>query len=77
MKFTLKIWRQANNTAQGKMVDYAIDNINENMSFLEMIDELNESLILKGDEPVAFDSIAVREYVACVVCTLMGVHMGR
>ncbi len=68
MKFTLKIWRQANNTAQGKMVDYAIDNINENMSFLEMIDELNESLILKGDEPVAFDHDC-REGI-CGMCSM-------
>lgn len=55
MKFTLQIWRQANNKAQGKMVDYKIDGINENMSFLEMMDQLNEELIHKGDEPVAFD----------------------
>ncbi|MEQ1734162.1 MAG: succinate dehydrogenase/fumarate reductase iron-sulfur subunit [Bacteroidia bacterium] len=55
MKFTLQIWRQANNKAQGKMVDYNIDGINENMSFLEMMDQLNEELIHKGDEPVAFD----------------------
>ncbi len=55
MKFTLKIWRQANSKTEGKLVDYPIDNINADMSFLEMIDVLNEELIRKGDTPVAFD----------------------
>ena len=55
MKFTLKIWRQANATSQGKLVDYPIDNISADMSFLEMMDVLNEQLIRKGETPVAFD----------------------
>lgn len=55
MKLTLKIWRQKNAHAKGKMVDYPIDGIEGDMSFLEMLDVLNNELIEKGDEPVAFD----------------------
>ena len=55
MNFKLKIWRQANTTSQGKLVEYAIENISSNTSFLEMVDILNEQLINKGEEPVAFD----------------------
>ena len=55
MKFTLKIWRQANAKSEGKLVNYPIDNINADMSFLEMMDVLNEELIRKGETPVAFD----------------------
>lgn len=55
MKLTLKIWRQKNAQAKGKMVDYPIDGIEGDMSFLEMLDVLNNGLIEKGEEPVAFD----------------------
>ena len=55
MNLTLKIWRQANANDKGKMVDYKISNISPDMSFLEMLDVLNNELIEKGDEPVAFD----------------------
>ena len=55
MKLTLKIWRQANATAKGSMVTYPIDGVEEDMSFLEMLDVLNEDLINKGEEPVVFD----------------------
>ena len=55
MNLTLKIWRQKNADDKGKMVDYAISNISPDMSFLEMLDVLNEQLIDKGKEPVAFD----------------------
>ncbi|MFZ6050764.1 succinate dehydrogenase/fumarate reductase iron-sulfur subunit [Halocola ammonii] len=55
MKLTLKIWRQANKDSKGKMVDYKVDNISDDMSFLEMIDVLNQELIEKGEDPVAFD----------------------
>lgn len=68
MKFNLKIWRQKNAQATGKMVDYAIDNINADMSFLEMMDVLNEELIRKGDEPVAFDHDC-REGI-CGMCSM-------
>jgi succinate dehydrogenase / fumarate reductase iron-sulfur subunit len=55
MKLTLQIWRQKNAKAAGKIVEYPIDGIEEDMSFLEMLDVLNEKLINKGDEPVSFD----------------------
>lgn len=55
MKLTLKIWRQANSKAKGQMVTYPIDGIEDDMSFLEMLDVLNEGLINNGDEPVVFD----------------------
>lgn len=68
MKLTLKIWRQKNATAEGKMVDYLIDGIDGDMSFLEMLDILNENLINKGEEPVAFDHDC-REGI-CGMCSL-------
>ena len=55
MKLTLKIWRQDNAKTKGKMVDYPIDGIEGDMSFLEMLDVLNEELVAKGEEPVEFD----------------------
>jgi len=55
MNLTLKIWRQKNAGAKGQMVDYKVTDISEHMSFLEMMDVLNEQLINSGDEPVAFD----------------------
>lgn len=55
MKLTLKIWRQENANAKGGMVTYPIDGIEEDMSFLEMLDVLNEQLINMGDDPVVFD----------------------
>ena len=55
MKLNLKIWRQKDARSEGKLVDYTIDEVNTHMSFLEMLDSLNEELILKGDEPVEFD----------------------
>ena len=55
MKLTLKIWRQKNAQAKGQMVTYPIDGIDGDMSFLEMMDVLNDELINKGDDPVVFD----------------------
>ncbi len=55
MKLTLKIWRQKNAQAKGQMVTYPIDGIDGDMSFLEMMDVLNNELINKGEEPVVFD----------------------
>ncbi|HUQ95061.1 MAG TPA: succinate dehydrogenase/fumarate reductase iron-sulfur subunit [Bryobacteraceae bacterium] len=54
MKLTLHIWRQKNPASAGRMVRYPVE-ANEHMSFLEMLDVLNEELIGRGDEPVAFD----------------------
>ena len=53
MKLTLKIWRQKNAQDKGAMVDYKIDGIEPDMSFLEMLDVFNEDLINKGGEPGA------------------------
>jgi succinate dehydrogenase / fumarate reductase, iron-sulfur subunit len=55
MKLTLHIWRQKSTSSAGKMVRYAIDDVNPDMSMLEMLDVLNETLIPKGEEPVAFE----------------------
>ena len=55
MKLTLQIWRQKDAKDKGKMVEYLIDGIEGDMSFLEMLDVLNEKLINKGDVPVSFD----------------------
>lgn len=55
MKLTLKIWRQENADAKGKIVDYQIDGIEEDMSFLEMMDQLNEKLVEEGKDTVEFD----------------------
>jgi succinate dehydrogenase / fumarate reductase iron-sulfur subunit len=68
MKLTLQIWRQKDAKAEGKIVEYPIDGIEEDMSFLEMLDVLNEKLINKGDEPVSFDHDC-REGI-CGTCSL-------
>jgi succinate dehydrogenase / fumarate reductase iron-sulfur subunit len=56
VRLALKIWRQDRPQAKGQMVRYDIDGVSEDSSFLEMLDLLNEQLIAKGEEPVAFDS---------------------
>ncbi|MGE5816441.1 MAG: succinate dehydrogenase/fumarate reductase iron-sulfur subunit [Deltaproteobacteria bacterium] len=55
MNLTLKIWRQRNVSSPGRLVDYKIDGVSPDESFLEMLDLLNEQLITRGEEPVAFD----------------------
>ena len=55
MKLTLKIWRQKNFETEGRIVNYQIDNISPDMSFLEMLDVLNADLISKDEDPVSFD----------------------
>ncbi len=69
MKITLNIWRQANAGATGRMATYVVDDITPDMSFLEMLDVLNEQLILAEGEPVAFDSDC-REGI-CGTCGLL------
>jgi len=68
MNLTLKIWRQKDAKSQGKIVDYQISGVEGDMSFLEMLDVLNEDLITKGDEPVVFDHDC-REGI-CGACSL-------
>jgi len=55
MKLILHIWRQKNAASAGKMVRYELDKVNEHMSFLEMLDVLNEELTVKGEDPVCFE----------------------
>ena len=68
MNLTLKIWRQANTASKGEMVTYPIENVSPDMSFLEMMDVLNEQLINKGIDPVAFDHDC-REGI-CGMCSM-------
>lgn len=69
MKFNLHIWRQKNAQTAGRMVTYAVKDVSPDMSFLEMLDELNERLIQEGQEPVAFDHDC-REGI-CGSCSMM------
>lgn len=69
MKFTLLLWRQQREGAAGEMVEYKVDEISPDMSFLEMLDVLNEDLIVQGGEPVAFDHDC-REGI-CGMCSLV------
>ena len=68
MNLTLQIWRQKDANDKGKMVDYKVTDISEHMSFLEMIDVLNEQLVAKDEEPVAFDHDC-REGI-CGMCSM-------
>jgi succinate dehydrogenase / fumarate reductase iron-sulfur subunit len=69
VKLTLHIWRQQNSDAGGAFETYELDGVSEHMSFLEMLDFLNENLIARGEDPVAFDSDC-REGI-CGSCSLM------
>ncbi|WP_270089903.1 succinate dehydrogenase/fumarate reductase iron-sulfur subunit [Sphingobacterium sp. SYP-B4668] len=55
MKLNLKIWRQKNRESEGQLVDYILEDLNPHMSFLEMLDTLNEKLVLSDEDPVEFD----------------------
>ena len=68
MKLTLKIWRQKDAKTSGELIEYTLNGIEGDMSFLEMLDVLNEELINKGEEPVEFDHDC-REGI-CGTCSL-------
>jgi succinate dehydrogenase / fumarate reductase iron-sulfur subunit len=68
MKITLKIWRQQGPSTKGQFKTYKLDHVSTDMSFLEMLDVLNQDLIRKGEEPVAFDHDC-REGI-CGMCSL-------
>ncbi len=68
MNLTLKIWRQKNAQSEGKLVGYTVGDISPDMSFLEMLDVLNQQIILEGGDPVAVDSDC-REGI-CGMCGL-------
>jgi succinate dehydrogenase / fumarate reductase iron-sulfur subunit len=69
VKITVRVWRQPNAQAEGRMVSYDVDQISDDMSFLEMLDVLNEQLNARDEEPIAFDSDC-REGI-CGMCGLM------
>jgi len=68
MNLTLKVWRQKNKESKGELVTYPVSDISPEMSFLEMFDVLNESLILKGEDPIVFDHDC-REGI-CGMCSM-------
>ncbi len=68
MKITLKVWRQKDAQSKGGMKTYPLDHVSSDMSFLEMIDVLNNNLIKKGEDPIAFDHDC-REGI-CGMCSL-------
>ena len=69
IRLTLKIWRQAGPQAPGRIETYRMDQVSTDMSFLEMLDELNEQLVVAGEDPVAFDHDC-REGI-CGACSLV------
>lgn len=69
MNIKLKIWRQENAQSQGTMKNYSLDNVSPDTSFLEMMDQLNEELVKKGEDTVSFDHDC-REGI-CGMCSLM------
>ncbi|MGO8697191.1 MAG: succinate dehydrogenase/fumarate reductase iron-sulfur subunit [Limisphaerales bacterium] len=69
MNLTLKVWRQKDAQSEGRLVTYQAANVLTDMSFLEMLDVVNEELIAKGEEPIAFDSDC-REGI-CGTCSMM------
>jgi succinate dehydrogenase / fumarate reductase, iron-sulfur subunit len=69
MKITLKVWRQKDNKTKGAMKTYQHDHVSEDMSFLEMLDVLNNDLIRKGEDPIAFDHDC-REGI-CGMCSMV------
>ena len=77
MNLTLKVWRQKNAQDKGRLVVYTATDITEHMSFLEMLDVVNEDLIKKGDDPIHFDHDC-REGI-CGACSLVinGVPHGK
>ena len=68
ININLKIWRQKNGKAKGQLVDYKLDNVSTDSSFLEMLDQLNEQLVSQKQEPIAFDHDC-REGI-CGMCSL-------
>src|SRR5688572_27421088 len=69
MRITLNIWRQQGPAAKGRLVTYIAESVSPDMSFLEMLDVVNEGLIPKGEDPIAFDSDC-REGI-CGTCGFM------
>ncbi|MCZ6821056.1 MAG: succinate dehydrogenase/fumarate reductase iron-sulfur subunit [Calditrichaeota bacterium] len=69
MTLNLRVWRQKNTNSKGHLIPYKLENVSQHMSFLEMLDILNENLVKEGDEPVEFDNDC-REGI-CGMCSLV------
>jgi succinate dehydrogenase / fumarate reductase iron-sulfur subunit len=76
MKIILNIWRQKNASSPGKMVRYELDKVNEHMSFLEMLDVLNEELTRKGEDPVTFEHDCREGICGCCGFMINGIPHG-
>jgi len=76
MTLKLKVWRQAGPEQAGRLVDYVARNIHPDMSFLEMLDVVNEDLIRNGEEPIAFDSDCREGICGSCGCVINGVAHG-
>jgi succinate dehydrogenase / fumarate reductase iron-sulfur subunit len=76
MRIILHIWRQRNANDTGRMVRYEVANVNEHMSFLEMLDVLNEQLIARNEDPVAFDHDCREGICGMCGCMVNGVAHG-
>lgn len=72
----LKVWRQAGPNQAGRLVDYVARNIHPDMSFLEMLDVVNEDLIRRGEEPIAFDSDCREGICGSCGCVINGIAHG-
>ena len=72
MRLNLKIWRQAGPNAAGKMVDYVANDVSPDMSFLEMLDVVNEGLVKKGADAIAFDSDCREGICGMCSCVING-----
>jgi len=76
MRIILHIWRQRSAAEKGRMVRYEVSTVSEHMSFLEMLDVLNEDLIVKGEDPVAFDHDCREGICGMCGCMVNGVAHG-
>lgn len=72
LSITLRVWRQAGPSAPGKFVDYPAKNLSSNMSFLEMLDVVNDELTMKGEEPIAFAHDCREGICGTCSCTING-----
>jgi succinate dehydrogenase / fumarate reductase iron-sulfur subunit len=76
MNLTLRVWRQASPTSPGRLIDYEARGIPPDMSFLEMLDVVNEGLIKKGEDPIAFDSDCREGICGTCGCMVNGIAHG-
>ena len=77
INITLKVWRQRGPKEKGFFETFDLKNISTDMSFLEMMDVLNEQLVAEGKEPVVFDHDCREGICVCVLCLSMVTHMVR